>query len=188
MQKRDERVNGIYTLYQKENCILQLCSAKQGSTSIDARHATNFILGSILCNFSNSVKVKTTVMKKLSLDGTTIRVTARARGVNAEREKEKNDFTLNSISFVTTRYAASNHTPRPAKIVQNRPKSVGFGLNGEYLTHFHFTGNIHNKPCVFECDGAYSRLYFKTEQTINSYPCKLEQNDLQDRQLCPSSP
>ena len=59
----------------------------------------------------------------------TIFVTAKARGIDAEREKEKCISTLNSSSYVTM-YQEKNLEDRPKSA-----KTSHFGQNDEYLTN-----------------------------------------------------
>ena len=58
----------------------------------------------------------------------TIFVTAKARGIDAEREKEKCISTLNSSSYVTM-YQEKNLEDRPKSA-----KTSHFGQNDEHLT------------------------------------------------------
>ena len=68
--------------------------------------------------------------KHVFLSDPTIVVTAKTRGIDAEREKEKRIPTLNSSSYATTHKGKKKPDwPKTAKISH-------FGQNDEYLTNF----------------------------------------------------
>ena len=105
-------------------------------------------------------------------DTTILFVTAKTRGIDAEREKEKCISTLNSSNYATI------HQEKKLKDWPKSSKTTHFGQNDEYLTQFRLYEQFQEKPCAHEWDEAFAVVYSKTKipHTISAH--KLEQNDL----------
>ena len=105
--------------------------------------------------------------KHVFLGDTTIFVTAKTRGIDADREKEKCVSTLNSSNYATM---------HQEKNLQDRLKSAILDKMINILTKFRLYEQFQKNPCSCEWDEAFAVVYSKIPHTIIAY--KLEQNDL----------